>query len=214
MSADEVKRRPGVVVVPDDGGGAEPAPPSLVTKQIALLRDRNDALQRKLESLVSIARNNENLSIGLHRLSLRLVGANTVRDVVSVSLAELRQRLPGNQVVIRLLGKHDPHDGLHGDGRDRGAVSLLHSLAASGRPDCGPFDNAVKLSLFGHFAQRAASVVVMPLAAGDERFGLLALGSADGDSFSAGKGTMFLVQFGELIACALRACARRERRAG
>ncbi|MDD9807023.1 MAG: hypothetical protein OXU34_01935 [Gammaproteobacteria bacterium] len=61
---------------------------------------------------------------------------------------------------------------------------------------------------------RAASVVVMPLVAGDERFGLLALGSADSGSFSAGKGTMFLVQFGELIACALRACMRREKRAG
>ena len=216
MSVDELKPVPGVGGVGEVGGsgGSEAGPPSLVTKQIALLRNKNEALQNKLESLVAIARTNENLSIGLHRLSLRLVASNSVHEVAAISLAELRQRLPGNQIVIRLLGKYDPHEGLNSAGKDSGAVSLLHSLAATGKPDCGPFDNAVKLSLFGRFAQRAASAVVMPLVADDERFGLLALGSADGDSFSAGKGTMFLVQFGELIACALRAGARRENRAG
>ena len=185
---------------------------SLIEKQVTLLRARNEDLKRKLETLVATARTNENLSIGLHRLSLRLVASNEVREVAAVSLAELRRRLPGNQVVIRLLRRYDPHEGLDGGGGDGDArvVNLLRTLAASGKPDCGPFDNLVKLSLFGHFAARTASIAVMPLAADADCFGLLALGSADGDSFRAGKGTMFLVQYGELIARALQACAGRE----
>ena len=183
---------------------------SLIEKQVALLRDKNGDLQQRYDALMATARANENLRIGLHRLSLKLMDADAVREAAAVARAELRRRLPGNQVVIRLARRYDAQDGLGGDGGDAVLVRLLAALAAAGKPDCGPFDDAVKSSLFGHFARRVASAVVMPLAAGGDCFGLLALGSAAGDGFRAGKGTMFLVQFGELIACALQACARRE----
>ncbi len=184
--------------------------PSLIEKQVALLRGKNGELKERLDALIETARANENLGIGLHRLSLRLMDADTPREVAAVARAELRRRLPGNQVVIRLVRRYDAQDGLGDDGGDARVVRLLRALAAAGKPDCGPFDDPIKLSLFGHFARRVASAVVAPLAGGDDCFGLLALGSADGDSFRAGKGTMFLVQYGELIGCALKACARRE----
>lgn len=53
---------------------------SLIEKQVALLRTRNSDLAGRLDALIETARSNENLSIGLHRLLLKLMGADAMRE--------------------------------------------------------------------------------------------------------------------------------------
>ena len=81
----------------------------------------------------------------------------------------------------------------------------VHSIFVDYKPDCGPFDPAVKAALFGDFAKRIASAVMMPLGYASckerdqKKIGILVFGSTRADSFKSGMGTMFLVQCAELI---------------
>ena len=48
---------------------------SLVERQVEVLRERNQSLERKLEELVDVARANDALADRIHRLSQRLIRA-------------------------------------------------------------------------------------------------------------------------------------------
>ena len=45
---------------------------SLVERQVEVLRDRNQSLERKLKELLDVARSNDQLAERIHRLSQRL----------------------------------------------------------------------------------------------------------------------------------------------
>ena len=50
---------------------------SLVERQVEVLRERNQSLERKLKELVDVARANDALADRIHRLSQRLIRAHT-----------------------------------------------------------------------------------------------------------------------------------------
>ena len=76
------------------------------------------------------------------------------------------------------------------------AESLRH-------PHCGTPDNLEVLAWFGEAALHVRSVALMPLRRHGQVFGLLALGSAEGERFYPGMGTLYLGRIGELAAAAL-----------
>ena len=49
---------------------------SLVERQVEVLRERNQALERKLKELVDVARANDGLADRIHRLTQRLIRAH------------------------------------------------------------------------------------------------------------------------------------------
>src|ERR1700683_3864246 len=51
---------------------------SLVERQVEVLRERNQSLERKLKELVDVARANDALADRIHRLSQRLIRAHTM----------------------------------------------------------------------------------------------------------------------------------------
>ena len=57
---------------------------SLVERQLRLLRDQNKALKSKIEELVGIARENEELNQRFHRLALELMNTDQLHDVLSM----------------------------------------------------------------------------------------------------------------------------------
>src|SRR5215468_10055798 len=55
---------------------------SLVERQVEVLRERNQALERKLKELVDVARANDALADRIHRLSQRLIRAPSMLETI------------------------------------------------------------------------------------------------------------------------------------
>ena len=174
-----------------------------------VLRDKGIHAQQKFESFMSIAEKNEKLSICLHRLSLKLLSKHEVEAVTHESIKTLRAQFPANQIVIRLFAPYAERSKTAQplDAKDPILKTLMLLIFSAAKPDCGPFSSVQKKALFGNFSQRIQSAVVMPLQFRKKKIGLLLLGSPRADAFVPGKSTMLLVQFGELIATAVAACA-------
>ena len=68
------------LAIPHQTGGAT----SLVERQLRLLRDENQQLKAKIDELVSIARDNEELNQRFHRLALELMNADQLHDVLAM----------------------------------------------------------------------------------------------------------------------------------
>src|SRR5271166_2488571 len=56
---------------------------SLVERQVEVLRERNQSLERKLKELLDVARANDQLADRIHRLSQRLIKARLLPETVS-----------------------------------------------------------------------------------------------------------------------------------
>ena len=182
--------------------------------EVALLQKKVLRMEEKIGTLVNIVKENERLSICLHRLSLKLLHKHEVEAIISETIKTLRAQFPANQIVIRLF---PPYSDLSKtaqslDAKDPILKMLLASVFKSDKPDCGPFGGAVQKALFGNFAQRIRSAIVMPLRFGNKKVGLLLFGSPRADAFTPGKGTMILVQFGELLAGAVAACTNNQKK--
>lgn len=179
---------------------------SLIDRQVSVLRDEHQDLETTLNTIVERARENENRSICLHRLALALTHqqdashAAVIKTVTSV----LRSSFPSNVMDIWIQSEHEQKL------KDQRVENLIASLFHDYQPYGGPFTPAAMAALFGDFAKRIASAVVMPLGSFNDqgnrklhRFGVLIFGSSQADRFQAGTGTMFLVQCAELITAAL-----------
>lgn len=179
--------------------------------EVGLLHKKVSRLEREIEMLVAIVKDNERLSVCLHRLSLKLLHKREVETVVSETIRTLRTQFPANQIIIRLL---PPYYALTETAQPLDAENpmlriLLSSIFKTAKPDCGPFTGVVQKALFGNFAQRIRSAVVMPLQFNNKNLGLLLFGSPRADAYTPGKGTMILIQSGELISAAIAACEQK-----
>ena len=190
---------------------------SLSQKQAEVLRMETTSIRKKYSQLeqeittqIDIVKENERLSICLHRLSLKLLHKQDIESIVSETIKTLRAQFPSNQIIISLL---PPYSDLSKTARtldtnDPILKALLASVFKINKPDCGPFGSAAQKALFGNFAQRIRSSVVMPLRFYNQKLGLLLFGSPRPNAYVPGQSTMLLVQYGELIAAAIAACAK------
>ena len=77
---------------------------SLVERQVEVLRERNQALERKLKELVDVARANDALADRIHRLSQRLIGTRTLAEAISAIETSLREDFDAmNSVLVLFL---------------------------------------------------------------------------------------------------------------
>ena len=178
--------------------------------EVATLKKETAHMEQRLASLMKVVDKNEKLTICLHRLSLKLLFKREVEAVVCEVVETLRMQFPANQIIIRLFSPYSElsQTALPVDEKDPVLKTLLSSIFNSGKPDCGPFSWVHKKVLFGNFALRIRSAVVMPLQFNKQKIGLLLLGSPRAEAFVPGKGAMLLVQFGELIAVAIASCTQ------
>lgn len=181
---------------------------SLVERQVEVLRDRNQALERKLKELVDVARANDALSDRIHRLCQRLIRARTLLETINAAEASLREDFDARNSVLllfmeqardleaaagRFLKTADPTDAV---------VKTFESLLQSGKPRCGQIRDAQRDFLFGKDSIEIGSVALAPLGV-KGALGLLAIGASDADRFHPGMSTEFLTRIGELLANAL-----------
>jgi uncharacterized protein YigA (DUF484 family) len=186
---------------------------SLIERQVAHLRDKNQRLRKQLNELLANARENDRLNSFIHRITLDLLQARTAGDVVRLLHLQLREQFPAELLSLVLLAPPMTPESL--DSAPPSSVQLaaandpnLHHFSTplgQGHAICGR-PKAVQLEfLFRGEAPRIGSAAIIPLRArrSDEALGLLAVGSPEVNRFNPAMGTLFINQLGEIISCAL-----------
>src|SRR5450432_1788170 len=116
---------------------------SLVERQVEVLRERNQSLERKLKELVDVARANDALADRIHRLSQRLIKAHDLLETIHAVEASLREDFDAmHSVLVLFLEQARPLEPQAG--RFLRAASVVdddikgfESLLAAGKPRCG-----------------------------------------------------------------------------
>lgn len=175
---------------------------SLVARQMGVLRERNRQLERKLNELIQLARENEKLSANLHRLALGLIQADSLDSVLATTREQLFEEFKADEVVVRLMGANAV-ESLHAKEADGQMVSHFAELFDRRRPLCGHASREQLDWLFGsEVAEILGSAVLIPLL-DTEPLGVLALGSREASRFHPSMGTLFLGYLGELVGAAI-----------
>jgi uncharacterized protein len=180
---------------------------SLVERQVEVLRERNQSLDRKLKELVDVARANDALADRIHRLSQRLIRAHTMMETINAVETSLREDFDAMHSVLVLF--LEQARSLQGAGRFlRGAdpadpdIKGFESLLQSGKPRCGQIRDGQRDYLFGKDSVEIGSVALTPLGPKGE-LGILAIGASDAERFHPAMSTEFLSRIGELVTYAL-----------
>ncbi len=180
---------------------------SLVERQVEVLRERNQTLERKLKELVDVARANDGLAERIHRLTQRLIRAHALPETVSAIETSLREDFDARNSVMVLFMEASRTLGEQGrflrsaEAADP-EMKSFESLLQSGKPRCGQVRDAQRDYLFGKDSVEIGSVALTPLGP-KGALGLLAIGASDVDRFHPGMSTEFLSRIGELVTYAL-----------
>jgi uncharacterized protein YigA (DUF484 family) len=176
---------------------------SLIERQVAVLREKNDKLEARLRELIEVARDNDVLAGKIHRLACRLLRARTPATLIEAIEASLREDFgasewllllwPGAQSEftqvttrhLRLIDAAAPE------------LKMFETLFESGRPRCGQIRDSQRDYLFGTGTIEIGSAALVPL--GTPVAGLLAIGSPDTDRFHPTMSTEFLARIGNLV---------------
>jgi uncharacterized protein len=181
---------------------------SLVERQIEVLRERNQSLERKLKELVDVARANDALADRIHRLSQRLIRAHSLLESINAVETSLREDFDSMHSVMVLFLEEaralEPEAGRFlriGHPADDD-IKTFESLLTSGKPRCGQVRDAQRDYLFGKDAIAIGSVALTPLGQKGS-LGILGIGASDTERFHPGMSTEFLSRIGELVTYAL-----------
>jgi len=181
---------------------------SLVERQVEVLRERNQSLERKLKELVDVARANDALADRIHRLSQRLIRTRTLVEAISAIETSLREDFDAmNSVLVLFIEEAralEPAMGqfLRVANPSDEDLRTFDSLLSSGKPRCGQVRDAQRDYLFGKDSVAIGSVALAPLGQ-KGAVGILAIGSSDAERFHPGMSTEFLLRIGELVTYAL-----------
>ena len=181
---------------------------SLVERQVEVLRERNQSLERKLRDLVEVARANDALADRIHRLSQRLIRTRGLLETINAIATSLREDFDAMQAVLVLfLEEARPLEEAAGRflrAADPAApeIKSFESLLQSGKPRCGQIRDAQRDFLFGKDTIEIGSVAIAPLGTKGS-LGILAIGASEVERFHPGMSTEFLSRIGELAAFAL-----------
>lgn len=172
---------------------------SLVEKQVELLREENRELKAKFRELVAIARDNEELSRRMHKLTLQLVEAPSIERVLDGLYENLRDDFAADHVVLRIFAAPA------GAARDRaefvGADSVLRSVFTDAlqqrKPVCGRLKRSQQEALFGDDGDQFGSAAVLPLF-GKHWDGILVIASSDPRRYHPEMGIDLLAHLGDI----------------
>ena len=187
---------------------------SLVERQVAALRDKNEKLETRLRELIEVARGNDVLAAKIHRLACRLVRAEDASGVMDALEASLREDFgasewlllvpaAGESPLSKLNSRH-----LRMVKLGAAELKMFETLFESGRPRCGQIRDSQRDYLFGAGTVEIGSAALVPLgskAAGKAGAALLAIGSPDAERFHPTMSTEFLARIGDLVSEAIGA---------
>jgi uncharacterized protein YigA (DUF484 family) len=174
----------------------------LSERQVLTLRERSRALEGKLRELVQFGEENDTISDRVHRLSVALMRARTLSEVIAAIQRGLREDFGVPAVALRLwpigeMSALPEHDAVSEEMR-----VFADSLASPYFCERPMFESA---AWFPVEPGEINSLVYLPLHAGHP-LGVLTLASGDAARFTTEMGTLYVVRLGELISMALARC--------
>ena len=174
---------------------------SLIERQVEQLRSANEEVRDRLNRLVGVAAENEQLMSRLHRLTLELMPIDAPGAFFAHLGESLEQEFGIDVLSICLFDSPaaaDAGDDVFAVTREDAALDPFRKLLDDGQALCGRLSESKLGFLFGERAEQVRSTALVPL--GDQgRDGLMALGSADPDRFFPGMGTLFLGLLADVI---------------
>ncbi len=173
---------------------------SLVTRQIELLREKNQKLQMQLNDILQIARDNDSLLRRFHQLTLALLDAASLDDALAALRWLLHDCFDADFVSVRLIQPiiDCPIANLCVS-EDCPQLAHFKRVLEAAKPECGKPDTEQAGFLFGTDAAEVESYALVPLCHAGLK-GVLAIGSRDPDRFEAGMGDLFLSQMSDVVA--------------
>jgi len=180
---------------------------SLIERQVSVLRQRNDELERQLSELVEVAKANNELVDNIHELAIKFVRIRGIDARLEALENALREDFDAERAVLVLfIDESQPEISRPGFVKsiDRADPSLkaFSTFLRSARARCGPLRDKQKQVLFDREADTIASAAMVPI--GDRaKYGFLIVGSKDADQFNADQRVDFLARLGELVEIAL-----------
>lgn len=189
--------------LPNPHGGQAIA---LSERQVQSLREENRACKAKLQELLQFAEENDAITGRLHKLTVALLAAATLPELLAALGMGLREGMSVPHVALRIWGGR-PYTG---DGAERDEFQAVEDAvkeyaSSLAHPYCGTVVDARIAAWFGPAADHVKSAAHMPVRdAAGACIGLLALGSEDALRFFPDMGLVYLERLADLTGAALR----------
>ena len=174
---------------------------SLIEHQVTRFREQNRELQKQLQELIGIARDNDRLFSRLHKLTLALIEAEGLEAALAAVYDQLRQSFTADMVAVRLIS---PEAAERPEYVAPERSAALKPVLEKDKPACGRFSTEQLRVIFGERAEEVKSAALVPLGTARNRLGLLSVASFDADHFNAAMSTLFLTYMGETVTQVLR----------
>lgn len=171
---------------------------SLVARQLEVFRNKQQRLESQLNSLLEIARDNDESASRMHQLTLALLNSATLEAAIASLKQVLIDVFSTDFVALKIIGEHrnpaladcfisTEHENLH-----HITAELIHDT-----PRCGRLNVGQTRFLFANFAPQVKSCAIIPMLNPDLT-ALLVIGSRDENRFHYSLGTLFLTQLSEI----------------
>lgn len=172
---------------------------SLIAKQLELFRHKHREQETQLNELIDIARTNDIAFLKLHKLTLSLLNAVTLQNMMIHLEQVLAEYFATDFVEVRIIqacaDATIAHWFITPDSED--VKPFMKELACKQTKCARPTLAQAKI-LFGDSAMEVNSCATIPLTVGDSA-GILAIGSREQGRFHYGMGQLFLTQIGEIV---------------
>jgi uncharacterized protein len=195
---DYFQRYPGLLTLlelPHESGQAV----SLVERQVALLRERNIDMRKRLTQLVGTASTNDTLFDKTRSLTLALLDVETLEGLDEVVEQSLKAGFRADDVACFVCSERPLPELAHvhrcASARELPMLNLTQSTGTS----CGPLRADEYKRLFGASDGSESSAALVQLRRRD-LLGILAIGSRDARRFSPDMGTLFVRYIGDVMA--------------
>ena len=179
---------------------------SLVQRQVATLRSRNEELRAQLNELVDVAKDNHELVEKIHQLTVSLMAEVDAEQRVHLLRTRLQEDFGVEHAVLIMfaapcaVAAHDRFLKIV-ESRDAGLKSFA-SFRKADEPLCVRLSPAQKRFAFGDREADVHSAALIPLGSHAEH-GFIVIGSRDPDYFHPGKRADYLRRLGEVVSVAL-----------
>ncbi len=172
---------------------------SLISKQLEIFRSRHHELENQLTALIEIAKENDSTLSQMHELTLALMEAQTIDEVVINLDKVFKECFLTDYSSVRIIkNKAEAYaDNVYVNLDDENLQHFMQELTAN-QPKCGRPTLAQAKFLFGDAAAEIKSCAIIPMVF-TELEGLIAIGSKEDSRFHYSMGNLFLTQMSEVI---------------
>ncbi|MFK5986142.1 MAG: DUF484 family protein [Pseudomonadota bacterium] len=180
---------------------------SLIERQVDILRQQNVQLNKQLNELFSIAKENDHATQKMHNLILALLSCQRLHDIATLLETRLVEDFTVDSALLKLFSVENAVlDAKNTISMDESSVQAktIKKLINKREPICGFFNqlNSKELQTDKQFDIK--SMAVMPLFVDkNDCFGVLILGSEDKQHFNPDNGIVFLKNLAEIVSATL-----------